>query len=155
MNEVNLAGTIRGAAWVEDIQHSWDVFLRDLIDLEADRLSAADAAAAQQAAARVNKILKLVLAEPFLREHPPPGFPPPGLPVPGGTMSRQGIRTDQSLWLSYRDAWLHFAALRKPTLPLSTVRTWITDQRIRNLDCFPCTQPTLSPSNMQTMEPTD
>lgn len=157
-NEVDLSGTGRGAFWIEDIEHSWDGFLRDLLVLEADKLPTADATATQQADARLNGVFHLVLAEPSLRQRPPPGFPPPGIPVVGGTISRQGIRADQSLWRSYRDAWLHFAALRKPALPRSTVQAWITNQRIRDLRCLlpfgtpgarDCTRPTLLPSNMR------
>jgi hypothetical protein len=157
-NEVDLSGTARGAFWIEDIQHSWNVFLRDLLVLEADKLPAADAEANQQADTRLNALFHRVLAEPSLRQRAPPGFPPPGIPVAGGTISRQGIRADQYLWLSYRDAWLHFAAARRPALPRSTVQAWITNQRIHNLSCllpFPtsgardCTRPTLLPSNMR------
>lgn len=157
-NEVDLSGTGRGAFWIEDIQHSWNVFLRDLLVLEGDKLPTTDAKATQQADARLNAIFHRVLAEPSLRQQPPPRFPPPGIPVIGGTISRQGIRADQSLWLSYRDAWLHFAALRKPALPRSTVQVWITRQRIHNLRCLlpdsapgarDCTRATLLPSNMR------
>jgi hypothetical protein len=157
-NEVDLSGTARGAFWIEDIQNSWNLFLRDLLLLEADKLPAADARASQQADARLNAIFHRVLAEPSLRQRPPPGFPPPGIPVVGGTISRQGIRVDDYLWLSYRDAWLHFAALRKPALPRGRVQAWITNQRIDNLGCLlpfltpdarDCTRLTLLPSNMQ------
>jgi hypothetical protein len=157
-NEVDLSGTARGAFWIEDIQHNWDLFLRDLMTLEADTLPAAGAKASRQADTRLNATLHAVLAEPSLRQRPPAGFPPPGIPVVGGTISRQGIRVDQYLWLSYRDAWLHFAAVRKPTLPRSTVQAWITNQRIDNLGCLlpsrapgarDCTRPALLPSNMQ------
>jgi hypothetical protein len=157
-NEVDLSGTARGAFWIEDIQHSWNLFLRDLLVLETDKLPSADAQASQQADDRLNAILHAVLAEPSLRERPPAGLPPPGIPLMGGTISRQGIRVDHHLWLSYRDAWLHFAALRKPALPRSTVQAWITNQRIDNLGCLlpsrtpgarDCTRPALLPSNMQ------
>lgn len=157
-NEVDLSGTARGAFWIEDIQHSWSGFLRDLLVLEADRVPTAGATATQQGDARLNEIFHLVLAEPPFRQRPPARLPPPGIPVVGGTISRQGIRSDQSLWFSYRDAWLHFAALRQPALPRSAVQAWITNQRIHNLRCLlplgtpgarDCTRPTLLPSNMR------
>ncbi|MGH8144634.1 MAG: hypothetical protein ACREU2_19250 [Steroidobacteraceae bacterium] len=157
-NEVNLSGTARGAFWIDDIEHSWNVFLRDLVVLEADKVPVADAKAVRQADTRRNTIRDRVLAELSLRQRPLPGVPPPGIPVGGRTISRVGIHTDNSLWLSYRKAWVHFAALRKPGLPRSTVQAWITDQRIQNLRCLlpfdpsgasDCTRSSLLPSNMR------
>ena len=157
-NEVDLSGTARVAFWIEDIQHSWNMFLRDLRTLEADKLPTEPHTATRQADAHLKAVLRRVLAEPYLRQRPVARFPPPGIPVPGGTISRDGIRADQSLWLAYRDAWLRFAALRKPVLPPRMVKAWITDQRIDSLRCLlpfraqgakSCTRPTLSPSNMR------
>lgn len=157
LDEVDLSGTDRGAFWIEDIEQSWDRFLRDLQALEADEAPAADTEAARLADTRLNAIYLRVLAEPSLRQRPPREFPPPGTPVVGGTISREGIRTDHDLWLSYREAWVHFAAVRKPALPSSTIQAWITSQRIHNLRCLlpfrtpdarDCARPSLLPSNM-------
>ena len=157
-NEVDLSGTARGAFWIEDIEHSWNMFLRDLRILEAEKLPTEPHNATRQTGARLEAILHRVLAESSLRQRPPVRFPPPGIPVAGGTISRQGIGADQHLWLFYREAWLHFAALRRPALPRRTVEAWITNQRIRNLRCLlpfrtrgarSCTRPTLLPSNMR------
>ena len=157
-NEVDLSGTARVAFWIEDIEHSWNMFLRDLRVLEADKLPTESHNATRRADARLEAILHRVLSEPSLRQRPPARFPPPGIPVAGGTISRQGIRADQRLWLSYREAWLHFVALRKPAVPRKTVEVWITNQRIHNLRCLlpfrtqgarSCTRPTLLPSNMR------
>jgi hypothetical protein len=158
MNEVDLGGTARGAFWIEDIEHSWNGFLRDLRALEADKIPTADSDAAQQADARLDGIYHRVLAEPSLREQPPREFPPAGIPVTRGTMSREGIRADHGLWVTYRDAWVHFAAVRKPALPGGTVEAWITKQRIHNLRCLlplrspdarDCTRASLLHSNMR------
>jgi hypothetical protein len=158
-NEVDLGGTARTAFWIEDIQHDWNGFLRDLRVFEAGELPMEPRSATYQADERLEGILRRVLAEPSLRQRPPARFPPPGIPAIGGTISREGIRADQRLWLSYREAWLRFAALRKPTLPRATVYAWITDRRIRNLRCLLpsgtqgariCTRPTLLPENMFT-----
>lgn len=158
MNEVDLSGTARGAFWIEDIEHSWNEFLRDLQALEADEVPRADTGVAQQGDARLSAIYQQVLAEPSLRQQAPGELPPPGIPVVGGTISREGIRSDHALWLAYRDEWLHFAAVRKPALPPSTVQAWITGQRVQDLRCLlpsdspgavNCTRPSLLPSNMR------
>ena len=156
-NEVDLSGTARVAFWIEDIEHSWNMFLRDLRIFEAEKIPTAPPNATRQADARLAGIFQRVIAESFLRQRPLVRFPPPGIPVAGGTISRQGIRVDQRLWLAYREAWLHFAALRRPALPRGTVEAWITSQRIHNLRCLlsfraqgarSCTRPTLMPSNL-------
>lgn len=158
INEVDLSGTARGAFWIEDIEYSWNGFLLNLRTLQAEKLPTADTKAAAQADARLEAMYRRVLAEPSLRQRPPRELPPPGIPVVGGTISREGIRADQDLWLSYREAWLHFSALRKPGLASSAVKAWITDQRIHDLYCLlpfrapgagDCTRPRLSPSNMR------
>lgn len=158
MNEVDLVGTARGALWIEDIQHSWDVFLRDLRILEAAELPAAGAAAVSQDDARLNAVYQRVLAEPSLPQQPLQELPPAGIPAMGPTISREGIRDDHYLWLPYRDAWLRFAAVRKPALPRDTVRAWITNQRAYDLRCLlpvgrpgarDCSRPSLLPSNMR------
>ena len=158
MNEVDLSGTARGAFWIEDIEQGWNGFLVDLRALEAGKVPMADGNAAHQADARLDGIYHRVLAEPFLREQPPRALPPAGIPATGGTMSREGIRADHRLWVTYRDAWVHFAAVRKPALRGSTVEAWITNQRIHNLRCLlpfrspgarDCTRPSLLPSNMR------
>lgn len=136
MNEVDLSGTARGAFWIEDIEYSWDGFLRDLRALEADKFPTADSAAARQADAGLDEVYRRVLAEPSLREQPPLEMPPAGIPVIGGTISRAGIRADHDLWVSYREAWLYFAAVRKPALRRSAVEAWITNQRTHNLRCL-------------------
>lgn len=102
IDEVDLSGTARGAFWIEDIEKRWDGFLVDLRALEANNLPSAGTNA-HQADARLNEIYHRVLAEPSLRQRPPRP-PPPGVPVAGGTISREGIRTDHGLWLTYRDA---------------------------------------------------
>lgn len=158
INEVDLVGTERGVFWIEDIEHSWDGFLRDLRAMEADGLPSADGTAVDHADARMKALYQLVLADPSLRRQPPRELPPPGIPVMGRTVSREGIRADRDLWLAYRDAWLHFAAVRKPALSHDTVQAWITNQRSYDLRCLlpvgapgarDCTRASLLPSNMR------
>ncbi|HEV2471848.1 MAG TPA: hypothetical protein VGS41_04240 [Chthonomonadales bacterium] len=158
VNEVDLVGTERGVFWIEDIEHSWEGFLRDLRAMEADELPAADTTAVDHADARLSILYQRVIAEPTLRQQPLRELPPPGIPVMGRTVSRKGIRADRDLWLAYRDAWLHFAAVRKPALPHNTMQAWITNQRSYDLRCLlpvgapgarDCARPSLLPSNMR------
>ncbi len=78
IDEVDLSGTARGAFWIEDIEYSWDGFLRNLRALEANNLPPANTKAADQADARLAATYDRVLAEPSLRQRPPQEFAPRG-----------------------------------------------------------------------------
>ena len=48
---------------------------------------------------------------------------------PYGTITADGVRTTQRLWLGYRDAWVRFAAARHPAVPADAWRAWLTRDR--------------------------
>lgn len=125
-NEVDLSGTARDAFAIEDQDRQQQAFLDALEALESARLPAADAAAARQADARLNAIYRRVLANPELAAQD-------GGWGGMGTIKASGVRADQRLWLAYRDAWLRFAAVRRPTLSRDAVLAWITRRRVDDL----------------------
>lgn len=134
-NEVDLSGTARDAFALEDEGRHRQAFLDELKSLESDQLPAADATAARRADARLNAIYRRVLAHPGLATKD-------GELGDMGTIKASGIRADQRLWLVYRDAWLRFAAARKPTLSRDAVLAWITQQRVDDLrTLLPATDP--------------
>lgn len=122
-NEVDLSGTARGAFEIEDVEASEQAFIRNLKALEAGKLPSGDA---KQADARLNAVYRRALANPGLA-------PQDGGYGSLGTITAKGIRADQRLWLAYRDAWLRFAAVRRPALPGDTVLAWLTTQRTDEL----------------------
>ena len=122
-NEIDLSGSARGAFQVADRQHSEQLFLDGLKALEAGKLPAADA---QQADARLNAVYRRVMANPDLH-------PDKDGSSASGTITTNGVRADQRLWLAYRDAWLRFAAARKPALSPDAVSAWLTAQRTDEL----------------------
>ena len=155
--EVDAAGSDGRAFEIDDFEHSEKIFMDDIQALDANKVPAVNVAGEKHADARLEAIYHRVLANPSLR----PARPDPLLPnvqmTEMGTITREGIRVDQALWLSYRDAWVHFAAAVRPALPRSAVRAWITNQRINDLRCLlafhdkdfrECNVPVLSPSNM-------
>jgi len=152
--EINFAGTAGRALVISDLARHNRLLIQDVEALNAKRVPARTARAARRAEVRLAALYHRVLANPALRpESPDPLLP--GVPMSGmGTVSRQGLRVDQALWLSYRDAWVHFAAAVQPALTRSAVRTWITRQRIEGLRCllpYPppaCNTPVLSPSHL-------
>jgi hypothetical protein len=155
--EVDFSGSAGHAFEIDDFVHGEKTFLNDVEALNANRIPASQIGGAREADGRLEAIYHRVLANPALR---PAGPDPllPGLPMTeAGTITREGLRVDQALWLSYRDAWVHFAASVKPALSGNAVRIWITNQRINNLRCLlpihdkdfrRCNIPLLSPSTV-------
>lgn len=48
-------------------------------------------------------------------------------------VAKVGIRKVQREWFSYRDAWVGFARLHYPRLPVDSLRAWLTTQRMDQL----------------------
>ncbi len=48
---------------------------------------------------------------------------------PYGTVTAEGVRATQRLWLGYRDAWVRFAAVRYPTVAADAWRAWLSHDR--------------------------
>jgi uncharacterized protein YecT (DUF1311 family) len=122
-SEVDLSGTGRAAYEIADQQYNEKIFLDNLKTLETGKLKAVDA---KQADARLNAVYRRVMADPQLQ-------PANDGTTAFGTITAKGVRVDQRLWLAYRDAWLRFAAARKPALSPDKVSAWITTQRIDDL----------------------
>jgi len=130
-NEVDLGGTARAAFEIQQEDDDWDSFVAHLRQLEADGIPAANAAQARHADAVLNDTYRRVLANPELR------FTAPGSAFTGmGTINANGIRQAQRRWLAYRDAWLRFAAVRRPDVERSAVLAWLSGQRSRALRAF-------------------
>lgn len=53
-----------------------------------------------------------------------------------GTVTRDGIRDTQRLWIPYRDAFVALAAKAEPAVPADAWRAWLTKQRIEMLRDF-------------------
>ena len=53
-----------------------------------------------------------------------------------GTVTQQGIRTTQRIWLQYRDAWVSFGQKKYPAVSADSWKTWLTQQRTKMLKDF-------------------
>jgi uncharacterized protein YecT (DUF1311 family) len=49
------------------------------------------------------------------------------------TVTPDGIKLTQRAWLRYRDAWVKFGAIKYPTVSADSWKTWLTQQRIKQL----------------------
>jgi hypothetical protein len=50
-----------------------------------------------------------------------------------GTVDKDGVRTTQKAWLTYRDRFVAFAAAAAPAVPADTLKAVLTEQRVKQL----------------------
>ncbi len=117
--ENDMSGTARGAI-AEDAYDNLDKgLLGDVASFEHGKfpkLRAQDFAPADR---DLNAAYKKVLAKLNARSDS----------RPYGTVTADGVRATQRLWLGYRDAWVRFAAARYPTVAADAWRAWLTRDR--------------------------
>jgi hypothetical protein len=53
-----------------------------------------------------------------------------------GTVTQEGIKITQQVWVPYRDAWITFGRQRYPGVSNESWKTWLTQQRSEMLDYF-------------------
>jgi uncharacterized protein YecT (DUF1311 family) len=53
-----------------------------------------------------------------------------------GTVTPEGIKAAQELWIAYRDAWVAFGKQRYPSVNAEGWKTFLTQQRIGMLNFF-------------------
>jgi uncharacterized protein YecT (DUF1311 family) len=121
-NEVDLSGTMRGALVIDHEQQLEDDFVGMLAALEMGQVPTASASDFNTTDAELNAAYRRVMAAKD--------------PV-SGTVTRDGIRTAQRAWLSYRDAWVVFVKIKYPSVSSDSIRTWLTQKRIAELKAFP------------------
>lgn len=137
-NEIDLSGTDRAAISLGDIDAHQESFLTNLQTFEAGRVPRA--ADSRLVEAHLNAIYRRVLANPDLK--PLPNTGEDVIMTDDGTITADGIRVDQRLWLAYRDAWVGFAKLLKPNVAATDIESWLTRQRTAELrGMLPATDP--------------
>ena len=117
--ETDMSGTARGMM-AENAYEALDkALLADVEHFEHGKLPKARAQELATADRGLNATYKKVLAR--LNAHADSG--------PYGTVTAEGVRTTQRLWLGYRDAWVRFAAARYPAVAADAWRAWLTRDR--------------------------
>ena len=117
-NEVDLGGTSRSAAQIEEESSLWEAWVASLEHLEAGGLPRFSDKDFREADATLNAIYRRLQR---------------GDGGPKGTVTFQGIREVQHRWLIYRDAWVAFGRVRYPRVAVSSWETWATQSRLRML----------------------
>lgn len=117
--ETDMSGTARGMMAENAYENLDKALLADIEHFEHGKFPKArpqDFAAADRG---LNATYKKVLAR--LNAHADSG--------PYGTVTAEGVRTTQRLWLGYRDAWVRFATTRYPAVAADAWRAWLSRDR--------------------------
>jgi len=121
--EVDLTGTARGAFAIAEQANLEDDYVSGLEKLRAPTFIP-PAAGATLAERKLNdtytRLMKCKKSEPAEQRLP-------------GSVTADGIRKTQRLWLAYRDAWLALAAQLRPETNRDAWKAWLTEQRTRML----------------------
>jgi hypothetical protein len=120
-NEVDQGGTARGALVVGEEQSQEQGFLEMLQSLAAGKAPTFTPEQFTAADTKLNTV--------YQRVQQAGG-------KDWGTVTKDGIRTAQRAWLSYRDAWVAFAKIKYPSISADGIRTWLTQRRTAELETF-------------------
>ncbi|MBW8824169.1 MAG: DUF1311 domain-containing protein [Xanthomonadales bacterium] len=115
--ETDMSGTARGALAEAAYENLDKALLTDVEHFERGKFPATRAQDFAGADRALNATYKKVLARLANSEGP------------YGTVTPDGVRTTQRLWLGYRDAWARFAAARYPAVGADAWRAWLTRDR--------------------------
>lgn len=124
--EVDLSGTLRDAfvTQAEDLER--DQFLQDLTRLANDKWPRADHATMVAQDMRLNTDYKAAMAACTQTKD--------NL----STVKAEDVRTAQRAWLTYRDAWVRFAAAAAPAVSPDAMTARLSRLRALQLEKLPC-----------------
>ncbi len=120
-NEVDQSGTARAALSIEDAAAREDDFMETLEKLEKGTFPAYSGQQFRDADAKLNAFYQRV------QKKSDPEW---------GTITKEGIRETQRMWIRYRDAWVRFCGRKYPRYSPDSIRTELTLKRINELEAF-------------------
>ena len=122
--ETDLSGTLRGAFMIKAKDTLTAKLDAALGDFEKGRSPAYSAAQFTDADRQLNAVYAATLKKA-------------GTAAPGLTITPDGIRQTERLWLKYLDAWMRFAGLHYPAVTADSVKARLTLERIAVLKGIP------------------
>ncbi len=120
--EIYLSGSARAMFQIDAEQTLRDDFLAAMQSFEKGNYPAGSSATFSEADARLNHAYQAALADAEAHKSET------------GAVQPEGIREAERAWLTYRDAWVAFAAARYPAVPKEAWLTILTKDRTSILD---------------------
>jgi uncharacterized protein YecT (DUF1311 family) len=124
-DETDVSGTARGMLVVQAEAREKEWLREHLYAFEKGTFKAAPQPLTL-VDAELNRAYKALMSAPATDQEQPDR-------LAGSTVTRSEVRAAQRLWLTYRDSWVRFAALRYPALPADTLTAILTDWRVKQL----------------------
>ena len=118
-NETDLSGTARGAFAVESEEAVWSEFMALLTRVSGPKPLVGGAGETKSADAALNVAYRKRMAGSF---------------DDLGTISADGVRQAERVWIRYRDAWLAFVRAAHPKTSADGVNTHLTRERTKVLE---------------------
>jgi uncharacterized protein YecT (DUF1311 family) len=120
-NEVDLSGTARSAFIIEEEAALERDFAQSLNELEQGKAPTYSSEDFRLADGKLNSVYRRVQnAKPSL----------------WGTVTKEGIKNTQRVWIKYRDAWVVFADRKYPAVGADSIMTRLSKKRTRMLEEF-------------------
>jgi uncharacterized protein YecT (DUF1311 family) len=116
-NEVDLSGTGRNAFRIGHTAQLADGLVKALEAFEHARLPRSTPDEFKRADAELNARYRQLQTYKFEK-------------FDSGSVTFDGIKTAQRVWLPYREAWVQFGKIKYPSVTADSWRTWLTGERI-------------------------
>ncbi|MEN6617202.1 MAG: lysozyme inhibitor LprI family protein [Syntrophorhabdus sp.] len=120
-NEIDQGGTARTAMYIDDKAGAQENFLKILELLEQGKFPRYPSAQFLAVDSQLNSLYQNI------QKNPEPEW---------GTVTKENIKITQRAWIKYRDAWVKFCAKKYPDVSADCVRSYLTLQRIKELEEF-------------------
>ena len=118
-NEVDLSGTARGAFVIEEEDSLKVNFQKALTNFEKGKFPQFTGKDFKITDYKLNDLYSRIMKLKDLQN---------------GTVTPEGVRMAQVKWLPYRDAWVRFATLRYPGVSSESLKTWLAQERLAQLE---------------------
>ena len=121
--EVDLSGTGRAAFEIEAHAALDEDFVSAVERFELGHLPTFSPDEFRQSDAKLNSVYAKIQATKPASE-------------PIGSVTPEGVKTTERLWLRYREAWVAFGQVKFPRVTKESWRTWLTEQRVKMLQAL-------------------
>jgi uncharacterized protein YecT (DUF1311 family) len=120
-NEVDQSGTDRAAMVIEEMSLQEEGFISTLEGLEQVTYTKYSNQQFKEADSRLNAVYQQIQKK---------------ADFDCGSITKEGIRSTQRLWIKYRDAWIQFCMKKYPSCTPDDIKTYLTLKRIKELEDF-------------------
>lgn len=119
-SEQDMSGTARAQIAIGEEASLKDAFIKDIKTFESGQVpNDVDFAKTDN---NLNTLYSQIMKKPKIQEY--------------GTVTKEGIKATQRKWIKYRDAWIKFVETKYPDHSSDAWKTWLTKQRIEQLNEF-------------------